>query len=101
MKSPPHFGSAQGRLTGKKREIWGIFISDRQGSPPTCPNVMAVGNISPDARARHPFETLKLLEAAYHEHSPGLIFLQNEPLFDFLHSNARYQSLAQKLPPAR
>jgi TolB-like protein/DNA-binding winged helix-turn-helix (wHTH) protein len=50
------------------------------------------------ARARHKEETLKLLEAAYHEHSPRLIFLQNEPLFDFLHSDARYQSLAKKLP---
>jgi TolB-like protein len=53
------------------------------------------------ARARHSDETLKLLEAAYREHSPRLIFLQNEPLFDFLHSNPRYQSLTQKLPPAR
>jgi TolB-like protein/DNA-binding winged helix-turn-helix (wHTH) protein len=50
------------------------------------------------ARARHKEETLKLLEAAYREHSPRLIFLQNEPLFDFLRSDARYQSLAQKLP---
>ena len=50
------------------------------------------------ARARHKEETLKLLEAAYREHFPRLIFLQNEPLFDFLHSDARYQSLAKKLP---
>jgi TolB-like protein/DNA-binding winged helix-turn-helix (wHTH) protein len=50
------------------------------------------------ARARHKEETLKLLEAAYREHSPRLIFLQNEPLFDFLHSDTRYQSLAKKLP---
>jgi TolB-like protein/DNA-binding winged helix-turn-helix (wHTH) protein len=50
------------------------------------------------ARARHKEETLKLLEVAYREHSPRLIFLQNEPLFDFLHSDTRYQSLAKKLP---
>ncbi len=50
------------------------------------------------ARARHKEETLKLLEAAYREHSPRLIFLQNEPLFDFLHADLRYQSLAKKLP---
>jgi TolB-like protein/DNA-binding winged helix-turn-helix (wHTH) protein len=53
------------------------------------------------ARARHKEETLKLLEAAYREHSPRLIFLQNEPLFDFLHSDHRYQSLVQKLPLVR
>jgi hypothetical protein len=50
------------------------------------------------ARARHKEETLKLLEDAYRQHSPRLIFLQNEPLFDFLHSDPRYQSLARKLP---
>ena len=50
------------------------------------------------ARARHEEETLKLLEDAYRRHSPRLIFLQNEPLFDFLHSDPRYQSLARKLP---
>lgn len=49
------------------------------------------------ARARHKEETLKLLEAAYHEHSPRLIFLQNEPLFDFLHSDTRYQGVVNKL----
>ena len=54
------------------------------------------------ARARHKEETLKLLEAAYGEHSPRLIFLQNEPLFDFLHSDPRYRALVGRmgLPPA-
>jgi TolB-like protein len=50
------------------------------------------------ARARHKEETLKLLEDAYREHSPRLIFLQNEPVFDFLHSDPRYQALVKKLP---
>ena len=51
--------------------------------------------------ARLKEEMLELLEAAYREHSPRLIFLQNESLFDFLHSDARYQSLAKRLPPLR
>ena len=47
-------------------------------------------------------ETLKYLEAAYREHSPSLTDLQNEPVFDFLHSDPRYQALVRKigLPPA-
>jgi len=53
------------------------------------------------ARAHHKEETLHLLEEAYREHSPRLVFLQNEPVFDFLHSEARYQALVRKvgLPP--
>jgi tetratricopeptide (TPR) repeat protein len=47
-------------------------------------------------------ETLKYLEAAYREHSPSLIGLQNEPVLDFLHSEPRYRVLVKKigLPPA-
>jgi len=28
---------------------------------------------------------MKYLEASYRMHDPDLIFIQNEPLFDFLH----------------
>src|SRR5580700_11360547 len=54
------------------------------------------------ALTRDKEETLKYLEAAYREHSSRLINIQNEPVFDFLHSDQRYQSLVKKigLPPA-
>jgi TolB-like protein/DNA-binding winged helix-turn-helix (wHTH) protein len=42
-------------------------------------------------------ETIKYLEASYRMHDPDLIFIQNEPLFDFLHSDPRYQALAKKM----
>jgi len=42
-------------------------------------------------------QTLKFLEDAYREHSPDLIFLQNEPNFDDLHSDPRYQALVKKI----
>jgi len=42
-------------------------------------------------------ETMKYLEASYREHDPDLIFIQNEPLFDFLHSDPRYQALVKKM----
>jgi len=53
-------------------------------------------------RAGRKEQTLSLLEQAYSEHSPRIIFLQNEPVFDFLHSDPRYGALMKKvgLPPA-
>jgi tetratricopeptide (TPR) repeat protein len=47
-------------------------------------------------------ETMKYLEASYRMHDPDLIFIQNEPVFDFLHSDPRYRALVAKmgLPPA-
>jgi TolB-like protein/DNA-binding winged helix-turn-helix (wHTH) protein/Tfp pilus assembly protein PilF len=47
-------------------------------------------------------ETMKYLERSYRNHDPDLIFIQNEPLFDFLRPDPRYQTLVKKigLPPA-
>ena len=42
-------------------------------------------------------ETLKYLEAAYREHTPFLITIQNEPVLDFLHNDSRYRALVTKL----
>ncbi len=42
-------------------------------------------------------ETMKYLEASFREHDPDLIFIQDEPLFDFLHSDPRYQALVRKM----
>jgi TolB-like protein/DNA-binding winged helix-turn-helix (wHTH) protein len=46
--------------------------------------------------------TIRYLEEAYRQHSPRLVFLQQHPDFDFLHSEPRYQALvkAMGLPPA-
>ena len=54
------------------------------------------------AYTRDKDKTLKYLEAAYREHSPGLIGIQNEPVFDFLHDDPRYRTLVTKLglPPS-
>jgi len=47
-------------------------------------------------------ETLSLLEEATRQHSPLLLWIQNDPAFDFLHSDERYRSLIRRigLPPA-
>jgi TolB-like protein/DNA-binding winged helix-turn-helix (wHTH) protein len=42
-------------------------------------------------------QTLKYLEQAYREHAPDMINVQNEPLFDFLHSDPRYHALVKKI----
>jgi TolB-like protein/DNA-binding winged helix-turn-helix (wHTH) protein len=49
------------------------------------------------ARLRHREQTLTQLEAAVRERSPFLIFLQNEPDFDFLHGDPRYQALVHRI----
>jgi len=48
-------------------------------------------------RAQRKEETLKLLEDAYGERSPRLVFLQNEPVFDFVHPEPRYQGMVRKM----
>ena len=40
---------------------------------------------------------LKFLDLAYHKHSPWLMLIQNEPIFDFVHSDPRYHALVGKL----
>jgi TolB-like protein/DNA-binding winged helix-turn-helix (wHTH) protein len=47
-------------------------------------------------------EALTMLEAAYRERSPQLIFLQYSPDFDVLHDNLRYRKIVQdmKMEPA-
>jgi TolB-like protein/DNA-binding winged helix-turn-helix (wHTH) protein len=54
-----------------------------------------------EARAGHKEETIRLLDEALGEHSPRMVFLQNEPAFDFIHKDDRYQELVKKigLPP--
>jgi TolB-like protein/DNA-binding winged helix-turn-helix (wHTH) protein len=42
-------------------------------------------------------ETMKYLEEAYREHSTLLVWVWTEPLFDFLHSDPRFQALVKKM----
>jgi TolB-like protein/DNA-binding winged helix-turn-helix (wHTH) protein len=46
-------------------------------------------------------KTLKYLGQAFQEHSAWLVFIQNEPVLDFLHSDERYRALVREmdLPP--
>jgi tetratricopeptide (TPR) repeat protein len=47
-------------------------------------------------------ETLKWLEAACDERAAWLVFVQDDPVYDFVHSEPRYQAIVKKmgLPPA-
>lgn len=42
-------------------------------------------------------ETLAALDEAYKQRSPWIIFVQKEPVFDFLHSDERYRTLVKKI----
>jgi len=46
-------------------------------------------------------DTLRCLEGAVQERSPWLVFMREEPAFDFLHADPRFRSLIQRigLPP--
>jgi TolB-like protein/DNA-binding winged helix-turn-helix (wHTH) protein len=54
------------------------------------------------ARLRRKDETLHFAEEAYREHAPALVWIQNWPEWDFLHSDERYRSIVRRmgLPPA-
>jgi tetratricopeptide (TPR) repeat protein len=42
-------------------------------------------------------ETLRFLEASYEEHSPQLVHIQSNAVFDFLHSEPRYQTIVKNM----
>ena len=46
-------------------------------------------------------ETIAMLEEEFQQRSPYLLFIQNDPAYDFLHSDPRYRSLIKRvgLPP--
>jgi TolB-like protein/DNA-binding winged helix-turn-helix (wHTH) protein len=46
-------------------------------------------------------QTLKFLQESFRERGAWLIFIQNDPTFDFLHSDERYRAIVQEmgLPP--
>lgn len=54
------------------------------------------------AQLGHREPALSLLEEGYRQHAPGLLWIQNDRSYDFLHSDPRYRALIQKigLPPA-
>jgi TolB-like protein/DNA-binding winged helix-turn-helix (wHTH) protein len=47
-------------------------------------------------------QALALLEEAYRQRSPQVLWIQTDPAYDFLHADERYRALIQKigLPPA-
>ena len=49
------------------------------------------------AQAGRKEEALRSLQDAYREHSPMLVFMQNAPIFDFLHSDERYRALVEQM----
>jgi TolB-like protein/DNA-binding winged helix-turn-helix (wHTH) protein len=46
-------------------------------------------------------ETIRYLEECYRERAPDLVWVQSDPIFDFVHSDPRYRAIIKKmgLPP--
>ena len=46
-------------------------------------------------------ETLASLEEAYQQHAPDLLWVQNDPAYDFLHTDERYRAIIKRMgfPP--
>jgi len=42
-------------------------------------------------------QTLALLEEAFRQHAPGLLWIQGDSAYDFLHGEPRYRSLIQRI----
>ncbi len=42
-------------------------------------------------------ETVRALQDSFREHSPFLVFLEEEPVYDFLHSDPRYRAPVAKM----
>ena len=42
-------------------------------------------------------EALRCLVEAYREHEMQMVFLQGEPIFDFLHSDPQYRALVNNM----
>ena len=49
------------------------------------------------ARLKRKNEALNHIDRAYQEHDPQLVHLQTNPIYDFLHSDPRYQAVVKKM----
>jgi len=78
---------------------WQLSSTEAQGKSPYVSPVALAGYYAQLAQRD---QTLALLEEGYRQRSPGLLWIQNDPAYDFLHTDPRYRALIQKigLPPA-
>ena len=78
---------------------WGISDTERKSAKQyVSPINLALLHAQLGQRER----ALALLEEGYRQHSPYMLDIQNDPAYDFLHSDERYRSIIRKvgLPPA-
>ncbi len=78
---------------------WQISAAESSENPHYVSPVVLAG-LHAQLGQREP--TLSLLEEGYRQHSPGLLRIQCDPAYDFLHDDPRYRAVIQKigLPPA-
>lgn len=102
-KCPPKLSDIQFERGGYRTvALWQLnyskALSTKQYVSPVDLAVLAVLS----AQLGNREETGALLEEGYRHHSPGLLWIRDDPAFDFLHSDDRYRSIIKGigLPPA-
>lgn len=88
------------RKGGLKGRVAGILEDLKSAA--TKEYVSPIDFAGAHAQLRHREETLHYLEESYRERAPGMVHVQHEPDFDFLHAEPRYRAIVAKmgLPPA-
>jgi hypothetical protein len=88
---------AQGGYQAARR--WQIADAEKKAKSQYV-SPMLLANLYAQLGQREP--TLALLEAGFRDRDPRLLDVQNDPAFDFLHSDERYRTIIRRigLPPA-
>jgi serine/threonine protein kinase len=83
------------RISGPKGGVRELAITFAKQSIPYTGCALGVATLY--AFIKEKDSTIVWLEKAYQEHSPGLIYINGNPTYDFLLSDPRYHSLLQRI----
>ena len=83
------------RISGSKGGVRELALTFAKQSIPYTGSVLGVAALY--AFIKEKDSTIVWLEKAYQEHSPGLIYINGSPTYDFLLSDPRYHSLLQRI----
>ena len=83
------------KISGPKGGVGELALTFAKQSIPYTGSVLGVATLY--AFIKEKDSTIVWLEKAYQEHSPGLIYINGSPTYDFLLSDPRYHSLLRRI----